>query len=428
MSEPPQSWKTCALEDLCDAGKQAIVDGPFGSNLKRSDYRSSGIPVLKIQNIKENQIVIKKMDFVSEVKFRELERHTYSDGDIVMTKLGDPLGVSAIVGGIAPGLIVADLVRIRPTSIDTRFLCYQLNSPFMRAFLNGQQKGTTRPRVNLSMVRGLPISVPPLTEQVRIVAILEEQFSRLDAALASIRTVREKAKAFRRSLLQAAFHRTLAGESAVSIPSDWSLLPLDEVSEVRLGRQRSPRNHSGPLMRPYLRAANVTWQGLDLTDVKEMNFSAEELRVLCLKPGDILVSEASGSPNEVGKAAIFQGEIENCCFQNTLLRVRPLSIDTRYLHHFLTGTAMSGAYARESRGVGISHLGRAKLASWPIPVAPALEQQRIGEMLNAQFSRLDAALVVTNQLEARIASARRSLLQAAFSGTLTAQWRETTHG
>ena len=63
MSELPQSWKTCALEDLCDAGKQAIVDGPFGSNLKRSDYRSSGIPVLKIQNIKENQIVIKKMDF-----------------------------------------------------------------------------------------------------------------------------------------------------------------------------------------------------------------------------------------------------------------------------------------------------------------------------------------------------------------------------
>jgi type I restriction enzyme S subunit len=181
-------------------------------------------------------------------------------------------------------------------------------------------------------------------------------------------------------------------------------------------------------MRPYLRAANVTWQGLDFNDVKEMNFSDEELEVFSLKSGDILVSEASGSPNEVGKAAVFQGQIENCCFQNTLLRVRPLSIDTRYLHYFLTGTAMSGAYARESRGVGISHLGRTKLASWLVPVAPAAEQRRIVSVLDEQFSRLDEALIVTNQLEARIASQRRSLLHAAFTGTLTTQWRETNNG
>ena len=424
MSEPPQSWKTCALEDLCDAGKQAIVDGPFGSNLKRSDYRSSGIPVLKIQNIKENQIVIKKMDFVSEVKFRELERHTYTDGDIVMTKLGDPLGVSAIIGGIAPGLIVADLVRIRPTSIDTRFLCYQLNSPFMRAFLNGQQKGTTRPRVNLSMVRGLPISVPPFAEQVRIVAILEEQFSRLDAALASIRTVLEKSKAFRRSLLQAAFEGKLSENGTAG----WEIKQLKEVAHVQLGRQRSPQHHHGENMRPYLRAANVTWGGLDLSDVKEMNFTHAELDVFRLLPKDILINEASGSASALGKPAMFRGEIEDCAFQNHLIRVRAKTAVSEYLYWYLLHNALSGAYHSESSGIGILNLGKTRIASWSIPIPPSAVQLQLVQTLDEQFSRLDAALNVANQLEARIASERRSLLHAAFSGTLTTQWRETHNG
>ncbi len=57
------------------------------------------------------------------------------------------------------------------------------------------------------------------------------------------------------------------------LPTGWAVARLDELAEVRLGRQRSPKNHSGSRMRPYLRAANVTWSGLDLNDVKEMNFT-----------------------------------------------------------------------------------------------------------------------------------------------------------
>ena len=155
MTNLPEGWEIRRLEDLCEPGKQAIVDGPFGSNLKRSDYVDNGIPVLKIQNIKENLITLKKMDYVSPDKYQELVRHSFTEGDIVMTKLGDPLGVSAIVNGIPNGLIVADLVRIRPSKVLIKFLCYQLNSPRIQKYINEQQKGTTRPRVNLAMIREL---------------------------------------------------------------------------------------------------------------------------------------------------------------------------------------------------------------------------------------------------------------------------------
>ena len=214
MTKLPDGWEIYRLEDLCEPGKQAIVDGPFGSNLKRNDYVESGIPVLKIQNVKENVITLKKMDYVKPEKYQELVRHSFTEGDIVMTKLGDPLGVSAIVNGIPNGLIVADLVRIRPTKVLTKFLCYQLNSPRIQKYINEQQKGTTRPRVNLSMIRELPIYAPPIDEQHKIVELLEDHLSRLDASVAIADAMEKQSSSLRRSLLQAAFTGQLTKEVA----------------------------------------------------------------------------------------------------------------------------------------------------------------------------------------------------------------------
>ncbi|MEE2058027.1 restriction endonuclease subunit S [Rhodococcus artemisiae] len=162
-----------------------------------------------------------------------------------------------------------------------------------------------------------------------------------------------------------------------------TIVPLAEVAEVKLGRQRSPKNHDGPNMRKYLRAANVGWSGLLLDDVKEMNFTDTELAQFRLEPGDILLNEASGSPREVGKPALWQGELDDCAFQNTLLRVRPSDqVDSRYLLHFFRREAESGEFVRGSRGTGINHLGRAALAQWSIPLPPIEEQRRIAAILD----------------------------------------------
>ncbi|WP_395160597.1 restriction endonuclease subunit S [Ilumatobacter sp.] len=162
-----------------------------------------------------------------------------------------------------------------------------------------------------------------------------------------------------------------------------NLVALSEIAEVKLGRQRSPKNHNGDQMRPYVRAANVGWNGLKLDDVKTMNFTDAEMRIYRLLPGDILLGEASGSAAEVGKPAIWAGQIENCGFQNTLIRVRPRGADSRYLLHYFAHCAASGLFARRSRGVGIFHLGRKALAEWPIPIPPIEEQRRIAAVLDA---------------------------------------------
>ena len=74
--------------------------------------------------------------------------------------------------------------------------------------------------------------------------------------------------------------------------SHWERVSLSEIAEVRLGRQRSPRPSIGPNMRPYMRAANVTWNGISLHDVKEMDFTPAEFETYALRRGDVLLSEA----------------------------------------------------------------------------------------------------------------------------------------
>ena len=197
----------------------------------------------------------------------------------------------------------------------------------------------------------------------------------------------------------------------------WPTVPLSDVAEVRLGRQRSPKNHTGDTMRPYLRAANVTWGGISLDDVKSMNFTDSEMETYRLVAGDLLLSEASGSPGEVGKPALWNGQLDECAFQNTLIRVRPQTHDPRFLLHFFRLQVLAGRFVEHSRGVGIHHLGRARLASWPTPVPPLDEQRRIVEVLEDHLSRLDAADSYLRRVVAAARALERSALMRCREGS-----------
>ena len=194
------------------------------------------------------------------------------------------------------------------------------------------------------------------------------------------------------------------------LPKGWVRAPLHELARVQLGRQRSPKNHQGMHMRPYMRAANVTWNGLDLSDVKEMNFDPDEAPRFELQPGDLLLAEASGSASEVGKPVLWKGEVGGACFQNTLLRVQTNGPLPEYLLYYFKLLAITGAFATRSRGVGIHHLGKLAMEQYDIPVAPLSEQRRIVDAIEESFSRIDAAALSTYSAQARCRQLRRSFV------------------
>jgi type I restriction enzyme S subunit len=207
-----EGWGIKKLQDLCENYKQDIVDGPFGSELKRDDYIASGVPVLKIQNIKPFEIILKKMDFISEKKFLELRRHSYKNGDIIMTKLGSPLGVCAIAKDLDDGVIVADLVRIRANKINAEYLCYFLNSKKTNSYINEQQKGTTRPRVRLNIVREIPVKVPPIEIQKEILQEIKDFSSLINKQINARKAVAANLPALKNSILYKIFNSNLVEE------------------------------------------------------------------------------------------------------------------------------------------------------------------------------------------------------------------------
>ena len=183
-------------------------------------------------------------------------------------------------------------------------------------------------------------------------------------------------------------------------------------------------------MRPYLRAANVTWQGICVDDVNEMNFDDMDFEKYKLASGDILLNEASGSPNEVGKPAIWRNEVEGCCFQNTLLRLRPQLVNRDYLYWYCYASASAGRFGEAGRGVNIRHLGKRGLARFPMPVAPLAEQERIVAAIEEHFTRLDAAEATLQMGLQRLVMLKSAVLVEAFysNRVLPSRWNRATLG
>ncbi|MGW3859342.1 restriction endonuclease subunit S [Micromonospora arida] len=200
---------------------------------------------------------------------------------------------------------------------------------------------------------------------------------------------------------------------------NWRHTSLRAVVEVALGRQRSPQHENGSHIVPYLRAANIKDGALDLSDVLEMNFTPKEQDTFALRPGDVLLTEGSGSRSVVGASAVWRGEIgSTVCFQNTLLRLRarPEVIDGRFLAWWAQAARDSGTFASIAEGANIYHLSAEKVRQLPLRLPPLGMQRRIAEFLNVETSRLGESWHALIQLRALLLERRAAAVHAFVSG------------
>ena len=165
------------MEELALPIKGAMRDGPFGSNLKSSDFVDEGIKVIRTQNIKKTGYVDQNVAFITPEKAEELARYEFKPGDLVIAKLGVDPGVAAVIPeSCGSGIIPADVVRFRgdPAIIDHDYLARFLNSPKSKRQIEQRSRGSTRIRVNLTALREILVDVPSLDEQRTIAAILDK--------------------------------------------------------------------------------------------------------------------------------------------------------------------------------------------------------------------------------------------------------------
>jgi len=405
-----KNWPIRPLQSLCNDFKQDIVDGPFGSELQRKDYITEGVPVLKIQNIKPFAIELKKMDYISGAKFNELKRHSFRLGDIVMTKLGCPLGVSTIVEGMDEGVIVADLVRIRAQQVDTKYLCYQLNSQKTNEFINAQQKGTTRPRVTLSVVRQLPILVPPLAEQQRIVGLLDEAFAGLATAQANAEKNLQNARALFESHLQSVFTSRSKG---------WVKTTLSEATGGIFTGPFGSLLHKSDYVEngiPLVNPAHITEIGIEPDLRKTVSKeTAKRLASYIMREGDIVI----GRRGEMGRCALVT-KVEDgwLCGTGSFFIKASSRCHAGYLVRFLRSYGCKQRLEKIAGGAVMPNLSNTDLGNFRFDLPPLERQKEIVQAIDALSTETQRLESLCQQKLAALAALKKSLLHQAFSGAL----------
>ncbi len=293
--------------------------------------------------------------------------------------------------------------------INPLYIAYFLQSRGREILHTCSKDGTTVSSVDFDRLDAYEVQLAPTTEQDRIVSKIAEFLSRIDEGERALEWVQKLVERYRQSVLKAAVTGELtrewrekhkskleSGEALLSrilktrceawekselakmkakgqkptndlwkkkykepvtpdttnlpvLPEGWVWVSVEQVGLVQLGRQRSPEKQKGISPQKYIRAANITLAGIDFNNVYQMDFDEVEKLTFRLHAGDVLLTEASGSPRHVGRPVVWPKVEGLYCFQNTVIRVQPCVISSEYLF-LMRRCARPACRRRESPG------------------------------------------------------------------------------
>ncbi len=434
----PPGWAWAKLGGL---GKW--TGGGTPSKAIEGYWRNGSIPWVSPKDMKSESIR-ETEDHITEEAVRGSTTKFVAPGSILMVMRSGILRHTFPVGvNLERVTINQDLRALTPASaLDPNFIAHYLRSIQRQILHDCSKDGTTVQSIEASALERIWVPVAPAPEQRRIVARIHELFAEIAEGEAALERARAGLDTWRRALLKAAVTGELTrdwregnklAQSAqptdradaipafhTELPPSWRWCRVDGAGLVTLGRQRAPQHHSGPYLRPYLRVANVMEDRLDLSDVKQMNFNPDEFKTFSLRPGDVLLNEGQ-SYELVGRSAIFRGEIDGSCFQNTLIRFRASSgVLPEYAQIYFRFCLHNGLFSKVATiTTNIAHLSRNRFASMAFPLPPTEEQKQIVEI----FASAEAGITDLGRLfESRDRAAlRQSILNSAFEGCLVPQ-------
>lgn len=243
--EIPRSWKWSYMKDICNALSDGSHNPPPNAG--------KGIPVLSAKNIFDSRVHVETASrWVTEEQWKLEDKKIHIErGDVLLTIVGT-IGRTAVVGNFERFMLQRSVCVIKPKneSVDSHYLALMLTAPLMFQWLMDRAAGTAQKGVYLRTLKGMPLPIPPIEEQMSIVAKLEEAFTEIDRAEKAYEELQMLAGVLRGQILQKAMHGELVPqlegealpvgvkdvlEHSLDVPKSWKVTKLGDLISIKSG-------------------------------------------------------------------------------------------------------------------------------------------------------------------------------------------------
>ena len=411
----PKGWRWVKLGEMCE--HRTGVWGPEASSPAR------GFPIVRSTEI-DGMFIRPETASVREVQKNRLNSYTLESGDILVNKSS---GSSRLVGWPALFKDPKDgrmylfsnfMLRLRPKRniLISHFLLYYLHSPIARSIYLGAQDTTSGLRnLRVRDFMNQPIPLPPLEEQRRIVARIEELMERIREA----RHLRQKAREDTERLWQASLADVFP-RPGTALPPGWRWVKLGEVITHMANGTTAKQNKESRGI-PVTRMETIANERIDSQRVgfieNPTQLMVNKYRLL---PGDILFSHINSDPH-LGKTAIYDGVPPILLHGMNLLRitVNKHILESEFLNYvFKAYRNLEIFVSIAQRAIGQSSINQRKMRDLPIPLPSLEEQRRIVAQLEEVEEKVKSLKEGQAQVEAELQRLEQSILNAAFRGEL----------
>ena len=429
-AELPSEWMEKRLNYISAYDRNSFVDGPFGSDLKSSDYKESGVPLIQLNNIRDGKHVLQNYKFITEKKRVELSRHVALPNDIVIAKMAEPVARSAIVSDKYPEyVIVADCVKLSPdlSLINLSFLNWAINSDLVKMNAELVSSGTTRIRISLGELKKLKIPYPSLIEQQAIANFLDHETAQIDTLIEKQQTLIQLLKEKRQAVISHAVTKGLNPDAPMKdsgvewlgeVPEHWVVKGIKRLSEIKRGA--SPRPIADPKYfddegeYAWTRIADVSRAGMYLdTTTQRLSDLGASLSVK-LEAGELFLSIAG----TVGKPCIT---ISKACIHDGFVYFPTLKINNKFLFYiFEAGQAYLGLGKMGTQ----LNLNTETVGGIEIGLPPKEEIEAIIKYIEVEKIRFNNLINKAEQAIQLMQERRTALISAAVTGKIDVRgWR-----
>ena len=382
-----------------------------GDWIEKKDQDPNGtVRLIQLADIGVCEFKNKSNRFITETKAEELNCTYLHKGDILIARLPEPLGRACIFPFEGKYITAVDvaIVRISRDDVNPKYVMYMINSPKFRNEIKQYESGTTRKRISRKNLDKIDFEIPPLAEQNRIVARIEELFSELDNGVETLQKTKQQLTVYRQAVLKQAFDT-----------KDTETVEISEiVDDIRIGPFGTMLHKSDyvsggiPVINPQHIKNNVIIPGNNVTISAK---KAEELNSYKLRCNDIVM----GRRGEMGRcAAVTEKEDGWICGTGSIMFKLKADFDAVFYAQILSSPDVVHYLEENATGTTMKNLNEEIVKHIPVPYITRQQQTIISQKIDAALSVCDSIEKTVDTALQQAEAMRQSVLKQAFEGKL----------